>query len=67
MSQQNVIPQLRRSECFVAVIGDEDTVVGMLLAGFGSVDSSRESNFFVIEPSLITQIQIKDIKYVYNN
>ena len=32
----------------LAVIGDEETVVGMLLAGVGNVDGRKSSNFFVV-------------------
>ena len=32
----------------IAVIGDEDTVTGMLLAGIGNVDARRTSNFMVV-------------------
>jgi len=33
----------------IAVIGDEDTVTGMLLAGVGNVDARRSSNFMVVD------------------
>jgi len=33
----------------MAVIGDEDTVTGMLLAGIGNVDARRTSNFLVVD------------------
>lgn len=33
----------------IAVIGDEDTVTGMLLAGIGNVDARRTSNFVVVD------------------
>ena len=33
----------------IAVIGDEDTVTGMLLAGVGNVDARRTSNFMVVD------------------
>jgi V-type H+-transporting ATPase subunit F len=33
----------------MAVIGDEETVTGMLLAGIGNVDARRTSNFFVVD------------------
>ena len=33
----------------LAVIGDEETVVGMLLAGVGNVDGRKSSNFFVVD------------------
>ena len=48
----NTLPQFKRGECLVAVIGDEDTVVGMLLAGFGQVASRKTPNFFVVDTSL---------------
>ena len=35
----------------LAVIGDEETVVGMLLAGVGNVDGRKSSNFFVVDDS----------------
>ena len=35
----------------MAVIGDEDTVVGMLLAGVGNVDARRTANFLVVDSS----------------
>jgi hypothetical protein len=33
------------------VIGDEETVTGMLLAGVGNVDARRTSNFMVVDSS----------------
>ncbi|KAI8871571.1 vacuolar ATP synthase [Ramicandelaber brevisporus] len=33
----------------LAVIGDEDTVTGMLLAGIGHVDAQSRSNFLVVD------------------
>ncbi|KAA6423493.1 MAG: Vacuolar ATP synthase subunit F [Trebouxia sp. A1-2] len=35
----------------LAVIGDEDTVTGFLLAGVGNVDLRRKSNFLVVTES----------------
>lgn len=46
-----VPPQLKKAECLIAVIGDEDTIVGLLLSGFGNVDVNRSSNFFVVDSS----------------
>jgi vacuolar-type H+-ATPase subunit F/Vma7 len=40
-----------QAAALLAVIGDEDTVVGMLLAGVGDVDARRNSNFLVIDNS----------------
>lgn len=34
----------------LAVIGDEDSVTGLLLAGIGQVDSNQVSNFMVVGP-----------------
>jgi vacuolar-type H+-ATPase subunit F/Vma7 len=42
---------LEQHDALIAVIGDEDTVTGMLLAGVGNVDSRRASNFFVCDSS----------------
>mmetsp|Transcript_48405 Transcript_48405/g.92614 ORF Transcript_48405/g.92614 Transcript_48405/m.92614 type:complete len:129 (-) Transcript_48405:237-623(-) len=33
----------------IAVIGDEDTVTGLLLAGLGNVDARKTSNFMVVD------------------
>ena len=43
----------------IAVIGDEDTVTGMLLAGVGNVDARRTSNFLVVD-SKTTPGQIEE-------
>ena len=45
----NTLPQFKRGECLIAVIGDEDTCVGMLLSGFGQVASRKNPNFFVVD------------------
>ncbi|KAG0222894.1 H(+)-transporting V1 sector ATPase subunit F [Mortierella sp. GBA43] len=34
---------------FVAAIGDEDTITGLLLAGIGHVDSHQKKNFLVVD------------------
>jgi len=34
----------------LAVIGDEDTVTGFLLAGIGNLDARRKSNFLIVKP-----------------
>lgn len=38
----------------IAVIGDEDTVTGMLLAGVGNVDARRTANFLVVDSKTTT-------------
>ncbi|KAI9298490.1 vacuolar ATP synthase [Neoconidiobolus thromboides FSU 785] len=34
---------------FLAVIGDEDTVTGLLLSGVGHIDAQQKSNFMVVD------------------
>jgi len=34
---------------FIAVIGDEDSVTGLLLAGVGHVDEAHGKNYFVVD------------------
>lgn len=40
------------------LIGDEDTVTGMLLAGIGHVDGQGKKNFLVVD----SKVHIKDIE-----
>merc|ERR1711920_333151 len=40
---------LELNNALISVIGDEDTVTGMLLAGVGNVDARRTSNFLVVD------------------
>lgn len=35
----------------IAVIGDEDTITGLLLAGIGQVSADNNKNFHIIKPS----------------
>ena len=35
----------------VGIIGDEDTVTGMLLTGIGERNTKGETNFFIIDAS----------------
>nr|WCZ58579.1 vacuolar H(+)-ATPase subunit F [Andalucia godoyi] len=46
-------------ELLIAVIGDEDTVTGFLLAGAGNLDARRVSNFLVVS-SKTTHSQIEE-------
>lgn len=42
--------EAQKNRNLLAVIGDEDTITGMLLAGIGQVDdSSKSKNFFVVD------------------
>lgn len=38
-----------RDRHLIGVIGDQDTVTGMLLAGVGNVDTRQKKNFFIVE------------------
>jgi len=38
----------------LAVIGDQDTVTGLLLAGTGHVGSDQKSNFLIVDPKTET-------------
>mmetsp|Transcript_31400 Transcript_31400/g.73286 ORF Transcript_31400/g.73286 Transcript_31400/m.73286 type:complete len:134 (+) Transcript_31400:116-517(+) len=40
---------ISRSEMKVAIIGEEDIVTGMVLAGMGAVDGQNKTNFFVVK------------------
>ena len=42
----------------IGLIGDEDTVTGMLLAGVGHVDGQGKKNFLVVD----SKVHIKDIE-----
>ncbi|KAJ3229179.1 H(+)-transporting V1 sector ATPase subunit F [Chytriomyces hyalinus] len=39
----------QKDRSLIAVIGDEDTVTGLLLAGVGHVDSKQKPNFIVVD------------------
>ncbi|KAG0133753.1 ATPase, V1 complex, subunit F [Tuber indicum] len=49
-------PQLSKDRQFIAVIGDEDTVTGLLLAGIGHVTAppSVTKNFLVVDAKIET-------------
>ncbi|KAI8618928.1 ATPase, V1 complex, subunit F [Chytriomyces sp. MP71] len=38
-----------KDRSLIAVVGDEDTVTGLLLAGVGHIDSKQKSNFLVVD------------------
>lgn len=50
MSSKRVIKS-REGGYLIAIIGDEDTATGFLLAGVGDNQPSRGPNFFVVNPS----------------
>lgn len=44
-----------RDRHLIAVIGDQDTVTGMLLAGVGNIDSRERRNFFIVDSKTATE------------
>ncbi|KAB1994114.1 hypothetical protein E1A91_D13G080300v1 [Gossypium mustelinum] len=47
------------NSALIAMIADEDTVVGFLLAGVGNVDLRRKTNYLIVD-SKTTDKQIED-------
>ncbi|MBA0782863.1 hypothetical protein Gotri_000684 [Gossypium trilobum] len=47
------------NSALIAMIADEDTVVGFLLAGVGNVDLRRKANYLIVD-SKTTDKQIED-------
>ncbi|KAJ0053727.1 hypothetical protein Pint_03213 [Pistacia integerrima] len=53
-------PQIRTSDsALIAMIADEDTVVGFLLAGVGNVDLRRKTNYLIVDAKTTVK-QIED-------
>jgi len=48
----------------LAMIGDDDTITGLLLAGCGNVDEKRNSNFLVVD-ARTTQAQIDEAFHAF--
>ncbi|KAF8328780.1 vacuolar ATP synthase [Cantharellus anzutake] len=46
----------QKERTLLAVIGDEDTVTGVLLAGIGHVDERQKKNFLVVDSK--TQVSV---------
>ncbi|ORX55865.1 vacuolar ATP synthase [Piromyces finnis] len=40
---------LLRERSLLALIGDEDTITGLLLAGIGHIDNKQKSNFLIVD------------------
>ncbi|CAL0309485.1 hypothetical protein TanjilG_09008 [Lupinus angustifolius] len=55
----NRAPVATRNSALIAMIADEDTVVGFLLAGVGNVDLRRKTNYLIVD-SKTTIKQIED-------
>ncbi|XP_019178598.1 PREDICTED: V-type proton ATPase subunit F-like isoform X1 [Ipomoea nil] len=53
-------PQIRtNNSALIAMIGDEDTVTGFLMAGVGNMDLRRKTNYLIVD-SKTTVKQIED-------
>ncbi|KAJ3693011.1 hypothetical protein LUZ60_012106 [Juncus effusus] len=52
-------PIASNSSAIIAMIADEDTVTGFLLAGVGNVDIRRKTNYLIVD-NKTTQKQIED-------
>ncbi|KMT10267.1 hypothetical protein BVRB_5g120240 [Beta vulgaris subsp. vulgaris] len=57
MANKSQIPT--KNSAFIAVIADEDTVTGFLLAGVGNVDIRRKTNYLIVD-SKTTVKQIEE-------
>mmetsp|Transcript_16740 Transcript_16740/g.39761 ORF Transcript_16740/g.39761 Transcript_16740/m.39761 type:complete len:134 (-) Transcript_16740:101-502(-) len=53
---------ITQNDMKIGLIGDEDTVTGMLLAGVGHVDGQGKKNFLVVD----SKVHIKDIEEHFN-
>ncbi|KAI8087104.1 F subunit of V-type ATPase [Thamnidium elegans] len=67
---------LQKERNYIAVIGDEDSVTGLLLAGIGHVNQQQKRNFLVvdaktplssIEETFLEYIKRKDIAIILIN
>lgn len=57
--QQQQQQQTHQDGSLIAIIGDEDTVTGFLLAGVGNLDARRKSNFLIVKQDT-TRREIED-------
>ncbi|CAN0886621.1 V-type proton ATPase subunit F [Linum grandiflorum] len=55
----NKAPMRSGESALIAMIADEDTVVGLLLAGVGNVDLRRKTNYLIVD-SKTTVKQIEE-------
>lgn len=49
---------ITQNDMKIGVIGDEDTVTGMLLAGVGHVDGQGKKNFLLVD----SKVHVKDVE-----
>ncbi|KAI9280483.1 F subunit of V-type ATPase [Sporodiniella umbellata] len=43
------IAALQKDRNFIAVIGDEDSVTGLLLAGIGNINQQQKKNYMIVD------------------
>merc|ERR1712218_126305 len=55
----------KKADSLVAVIGDEDTVTGFLLAGVGSVKPTQTNFTVVTDDTVVTDLEDAFKEYVY--
>ncbi|KAK9446762.1 ATPase, V1 complex, subunit F [Limtongia smithiae] len=55
--------QTAANRSFIAVIGDEDTVTGLLLAGIGHLTDDKQKNFMVVD----NKSSVEDIEAAFDD
>ncbi|TPX67859.1 hypothetical protein SpCBS45565_g03464 [Spizellomyces sp. 'palustris'] len=53
---------LQKDRSLIAVLGDEDSVTGLLLAGIGHIDSKQKSNFLVVDSMMELETPLAKIE-----
>ncbi|KAL4190709.1 hypothetical protein AMTRI_Chr07g26130 [Amborella trichopoda] len=62
----NKIPIPTKSSALIAMIADEDTITGFLLAGVGNVDLRRKTNYLIVDSSTPVANMIRFLVDSYN-
>ncbi|WMV15284.1 hypothetical protein MTR67_008669 [Solanum verrucosum] len=52
----NRAPVRTNNSALIAMIADEDTITGFLLAGVGNVDLRRKTNYLIVDSSLMAHV-----------
>ncbi|XP_009776814.1 V-type proton ATPase subunit F isoform X2 [Nicotiana tabacum] len=53
----NRTPIKTSNSALIAMIADEDTITGFLLAGVGNVDLRRKTNYLIVDSTTVKQIE----------
>ncbi|KAL1922490.1 uncharacterized protein VTP21DRAFT_10029 [Calcarisporiella thermophila] len=60
--------QLYKDRNFIAVIGDEDSVTGILLAGVGHINQQQKKNFLVVDSKTpLSTIEAAFVEFTQRN